>query len=169
MSPTRKDSLASWTTNHSTLETGEGNSYDRTPLPPRPSQQRDIYGASSPHRPLFLAARTLCICLGIVLIALSIIAQRGIGRDKWMAPILSPAIQSCCTSGIDVYFILRRNRRSPALQRLLYDGAIGIGFAIAGGFLVSFTLGDMQRTRAGSSAATAAVAVRILFCMFSEM
>ena len=177
-SSTRKDSFASSTTTHSNinLETGSGaNTYnydDQAALPPRqpaPSCDRRIYPATAPHRPLYLAARSLALALGLILIALAVVAQRAIDRDTWMAPVLSPAIQSCFANGVDLWFIFRKNLRAVALQRLVYDGLLAVGFAIAAGFLVAFTLGDLRQTREGSSAATAAVGAAILFCMFAEM
>lgn len=127
------------------------------------------YPATAPHRAVFLTVRTLVVIFGIVEIALSIVAQQSIDRGDWMAPMLSPAITSAWASGLDVYFVACHNRRSHPLTRMLYDGAIGIGYAIAAGFLVSFTLGDLIRSTAGSTSTTAAVGAAILFCMFSSM
>ncbi len=126
------------------------------------------YPPTAPHRPVFLAVRSLAVLLGLLEIVLAVVSQRSINRVQWLSPMLSPAINVCWPAGLDILFILRYNRRSHALTRLLYDGAIGIGFTIASGFLVHFTLGDLMRTDPTSTPATAAVGGMILFCMFSS-
>ena len=127
------------------------------------------YPATSPHRTAFLATRMLLVAFGLVEIALSVVALRSIDRETWMSPILSPAITSFFVSAVDIFLVVSLERRSHALTRMLYDGAIGVGFAIASGFLVSFMLGDLVRSKPTSTPATAAVGAAILFCMFSSM
>jgi hypothetical protein len=123
----------------------------------------------TPSRPVYLAARSVSATLGIVLIILAVLANNVVNRPKWMGPILSPAINAWSASTIELVFIKWKDRRYPRLQRLFHDGAIGVGCAVAGGFLVAFTLDDIRGTRGGAGAGTMGVAWLILFCMFAEM
>lgn len=127
------------------------------------------HAGDSPHSAVYVATRYLIVAVAIAEITLSIVAQRAIDRDRWMSPILSPAITSATSSLVDLYYIKRHCRRAGIISRFYYDGAIAIGFAIASGFLVSFTLGDIARSRADSTSATAGVGTAILFTMFSSM
>ena len=56
---------------------------------------------------------------------------------------MSPAMNAWFCNGFDLYFVLRRGVRSHPLQRLFWDGALGVGFAISGGFMVRMTSGDI--------------------------
>lgn len=144
-----------------------------SPTPSRPTELEKAikYGSyfpkSTPSRPVYLAARYASVSLAIALIALAVAANNAVHRPEWMSPILSPAINAWCASTIDAVVVARRDRRYPRLQRLLHDGAIGVGCAVAGGFLVAFTLGDIRGTRDGAGAGTMVVAWLILFCMFA--
>jgi hypothetical protein len=122
---------------------------------------------STPSRPVYLTARFISVTLAVILIILAVLANCVVNRGEWMAPILSPAINAGMTSAIDIIKIKCRERRHPRLQRLLYDGAIGIGTSVAGGFLIAFTLGDIRGTRQGAGAGTMGVAWLILFGMFA--
>ncbi|KAH8903014.1 hypothetical protein BR93DRAFT_203551 [Coniochaeta sp. PMI_546] len=139
----------------------------------RPSElERAIkYGSyfppSTPIRPVYLTARSVSAALGIVLIVLAVLANRVVDRPEWMSPILSPAINAWSASTIDILVVRWKDRRYPRLQRLLHDGAIGVGCSVAGGFLVAFTLGDIRGTREGAGAGTMGVAWLILFSMFA--
>jgi len=124
---------------------------------------------STSTRPAYLAARSVSAVLGILLVVLAVIATRVLHRPKWLSPILSPAINAWSASTIDILVVKWKDRRSPRLQRLFYDGAIGIGCSVAAGFLVAFTLADIGGTADGAGADTAAVAWLILFCMFAEV
>lgn len=144
---------------------------DESSLPPESCRMRKIgsyFPKSTPIRPTYLAIRSTSAILGVVLVLLAVLATCVVHRPRWLDPILSPAINAWSASGIDMFLVLRRDKRYPRLQRLLHDGAIGIGCAVAAGFLVAFTLGDIRGTRDGSSTGTAAVAWLILFCMFAE-
>lgn len=140
----------------------------------RPELERAIrngtyYSEDTPSRPVYLAARCTSVCLGVLLVILAVVATAALDRPAWLAPVLSPAINALVISAVNVTLIVCRDRRYWRLHRLLYDGALGVGCAVAGGFLVSFTLGDIRGTREGASAGTKAVAWLILFSMFAEM
>jgi len=137
---------------------GRGNSYAAA----------CAYPPTSPNRTVFLTVRAVAIVLAVVEVVLAIVAQRVIHRPNWMSPILSPAITVWWPSGLDIFFVIRQNRRSHPLSRWLYDGAIGIGFAVAAGFLVAFTLPDLVGSREDSTPATAFVGGAMLFTMFSS-
>ncbi len=64
----------------------------------------------------------------------------------------------CCQARLDVFFAVRSHRQSQPLARWIYDGCIGVGFAVAGDFLAYFATSDLQRTSPLSSVATAIVA-----------
>jgi hypothetical protein len=123
---------------------------------------------SSPSRPAYLAARSLSAITGLLLILLAVLAKRVYDRPEYMAPILSPAINAWWASSFDALIVKWKDRRYPRLQRLLHDGAIGIGCSVAGGFLVAFALGDVRGTRDGGDGARG-VAWAILWCMFAEV
>lgn len=134
-----------------------------------PVRNGSYFPESSPSRQLYLAARYTSVALGVLLIILAVLATAVINRPKWLAPVLSPAINAGYSSMVNILTVTRWDRRYRQIQRLLYDGAIGVGCAVAGGFLVAFTLGDIQGTSAGAGAGTRAVAWLILFSMFAEM
>ncbi|KAB5566776.1 hypothetical protein GE09DRAFT_746340 [Coniochaeta sp. 2T2.1] len=123
---------------------------------------------STPSRPVYLAVRFTSATLGIILLTLAVVAARAVDRPKWLSPILSPAINAWSASTIDILFVKWKDRRYPRWQRLLHDGAIGIGCSVAGGFLVAFSLGDIRGLREGAGRGTMAVGWLILFCMFAE-
>lgn len=52
---------------------------------------------------------------------------------------------------------------------MLYDGALGIGYVIAFGFLVSFTSPDISRSDPKATASSAAVGIAILILMMIEL
>ncbi len=126
------------------------------------------YPADAPHRAAYLATRALTIALALGEIALAVVAQVAVNRGRWMSPMLSPAITVLFHGGIDTLCVVRAGRRAHPLTRLLYDGALGVGFAIASGFLVSFTLGDVTLTSPTSTIESGAVGGLILFFMFSS-
>jgi hypothetical protein len=127
------------------------------------------YPPSSPYRPVFLVARYLGVLFSLLLISLAAASIQDINRPTWATPIFTPAFTSLFAHGIDILCIVRLHRRSQYLWRLCYDGALAVGFAVALGFLVTFTRGDVLRTRADSTKATAGVATAILCGMAAEM
>jgi len=127
------------------------------------------YPKDSPGRPLYLAVRGLGVIFSIALIVIVAVAGATYKRYKWLSPVLTPACSSFFEHGVDVVLVLFKDVRQHRLQRLFYDGALSIGFAIAGGFLVSITMGDLQGTLLDSTDATAAMARAILFFLFGEM
>lgn len=127
------------------------------------------YPPSNPYRLAFLVARYLAVLFSLLLIGLAAASIQDINRPNWATPIFTPAFTSFFTSGIDILGIVRLHRRSNHMWRLFYDGALAVGFAVALGFLVTFTRGDVLRTRADSSKSTAGVAMAILCAMAAEM
>jgi hypothetical protein len=111
----------------------------------------------------------MIVFISLILTGLSVVTKVSIDRDQWMSPILSPALNSFFSSLIDALVIMCCDRRYPRAQRFFHDGAIFIGYAIANGFLVSFTIGDIQGTAEGSTPLSAVVAKAALFFMFLEM
>jgi hypothetical protein len=143
-------------------------------LPPRgrgQAQRGNFYPRLAPNRPVYVAARSLAVVISIALIILAVIALTALpdGRDRLAAPILSPAISTLFGSGLEVWRIYKYNRRSHHAYRICYDAALGIGYAIAFGFLAAFTRGDIARTDPMSTSTSAAVSVAILLMMLTEL
>lgn len=134
-----------------------------------PTKAACIYPKDSPGRPLHLAVRGLGVIFSIALIVIVAVAGATYKRYTWLSPVLTPACSAFFEHGIDLLLILLKDARQHRLQRLFYDGTLSVGFAIAGGFLVSITMGDLQGTLPDSTDATAAMARAILFFLFSEM
>jgi hypothetical protein len=132
--------------------------YAGTPYPP-----------STRARRAFVAARALTIVCCLVLFPLSFVAAQRLDRPGWQTPMLTPSIWVACRSAFDLYFVVRCGRRSHALVRLGYDGVLAVGLAVAAGFLVQFTMGDLTGTAAGADAATAGVAGATLALMFGDL
>ncbi|EXU95901.1 hypothetical protein X797_011023 [Metarhizium robertsii] len=127
------------------------------------------YPQSSPNRQVYLAARSVGILCSIVLTVLASITLSVIPRGKWGAAVLSPCISTLFASSFEVWCILGANRRSHHWRRVLYDGALGIGYVIAFGFLVSFTSPDISRSDPKATASSAAVGIAILILMMIEL
>jgi hypothetical protein len=127
------------------------------------------YPPSAPHRPAYLAARWLNLFFTVVLTALSVVALKSLNRPNWMSPIMSPAISAWWPNGFNIFLVHRCNRRTHPLTRLFYDGALGVGFAIANGFLISFMIPDLTGDGPTASGTTKGVAGLVLFGMFSVM
>ncbi|EFY91642.1 hypothetical protein MAC_02232 [Metarhizium acridum CQMa 102] len=126
------------------------------------------YPQGSPNRHVYLAARSFGILCSIALTILASITLSVVPRGKWGAAVLSPCISTLLTSSFEVWCILGANRRSHYWRRVLYDGALGIGYAIAFGFLVSFTRPDISRSDP-KAASSAAVGIAILILMVVEL
>ena len=135
-----------------------------TPVKAACSYPKDSHG-----RPLFLAVRGLGVIFSTALIVIVAVAGATYKRYSWLSPVLTPACSAFFEHGVDLLLVLFKDARQHRMQRLFYDGALGIGFAIAGGFLVSITMGDLQGTLSDSTDVTAAMAKAILFFSFSEM
>lgn len=127
------------------------------------------YPQSSPNRQVYLAARSFGIICSIVLTVLGAITLSVIPRGNWGAAVLSPCLSTLFASSFEVWCILGSNQRSHHWRRVLYDGALGIGYAIAFGFLVSFTSPDISRSDPKSTASSAAVGLAILLLMMIEL
>jgi hypothetical protein len=124
---------------------------------------------AAPSRLAYLSIRWLSVLAAAVLVALAVVAKLVINREQWMTPILSPSLTSLCGSLIDAVVIHIFNQRYPRRQRLWHDGAIFIGYAVAIGFLISFSIGDIRSTADGGNSVQAAVAEASLFFMFIDM
>lgn len=127
------------------------------------------YPQSSPNRQVYLAARSLGILCSIILTVLAIITLTAIPRGKWSSCVLSPCLSTLFASSFEVWCILRASRRSHYCRRALYDGILGIGYAIAFGFLVSFTSPDISRSDPKSTPSSAAVGIALLLLMMMEL
>lgn len=123
----------------------------------------------SPNRRVYIAARVADVILSTVLVVLATVALTAIPRGLWASAVLSPAISSLFASGFELWAILRRASRSHHFRRLLYDAALGIGYSIASGFLVSFTSGDISRSNPKSTTASAWLGMAILLLMLTEV
>jgi hypothetical protein len=134
-----------------------------------PTKAAYIYPKDSPGRPLHLAVRGLGVIFSIALITIVAVAGATYKRYNWLSPVLTPACSAFFEHCVDLLLVLLKDMRQHRLQRLFYDGALSVGFAIAGGFFVSITMGDLQGTLSDSTDATAAMARAILFFLFSEM
>ncbi len=173
MDSTPKDSTGQMTTNGSMqAEHAEFSIQEPQQLPPRGRGPRgNFYPRLAPNRPVYVAARSLGFVIAVALILLAVITLTALpdGRGRWSAPILSPAISTLFGSGFEVWRIYRHNRRSHHAYRICYDAALGIGYAIAFGFLAAFTRHDIARTDPTSNSTSAGVGVAILLMMLTEL
>lgn len=161
--------MSSKTSNSETFSTLSSNPSLKTSPPSDPDPKGCTLSESPRTRKVYLAARIISSVLGIVLIILAVVAKHVLDRSRWLTPILSPAINTLCASGVDIGLILWTRKRAPRLQRLFHDGAIGIGCAVAGGFMIAFTREDIMESRLHRANVPGAVAVLILIGMFMEM
>src|SRR5438045_3346387 len=109
------------------------------------------YPKDSPRRPLHLAVRGLGVIFSIALIVIVAVAGATYKRYNWLSPVLFPACNAFFEHCVDLLLILLKDMRQHRLQRLFYDGALSVGFAIAGGFLVSIMMGDLQGSLSDSA------------------
>jgi hypothetical protein len=150
------------------------HAYDQQRLPARREAincqiNGSPYPQNSPNRRLYTAVRCFGIACSIALTVLASIALTVIPRGNWGAAVLAPCISTLFASSIEVWYILRADRRSHYWRRALYDGALGIGYAIAFAFLVSFTSPDISRSNPKSTASSAALGIAILLLMMIEL
>ncbi|KAK3192100.1 hypothetical protein K4F52_001727 [Lecanicillium sp. MT-2017a] len=130
-----------------------------------------FYPRLAPNRPLYILARAVGVIIALALVALAAVTLTVLpkGRDDWAAPVLSPALCTFCWSSREIWRIYKFDIRSHHLYRLLCDAALGFGYAIAFGYLVSFTRHDISRSDPTSTGTSAGVAVAILIMMLTEL
>ncbi|KAK0702659.1 hypothetical protein B0H67DRAFT_594872 [Lasiosphaeris hirsuta] len=102
------------------------------------------YPTSAPGRKLYLAARAAIILFAVVQLICVSVAAGKYGHQPWLNPTLSPAITAFVFSSLDIVGVLHWDVRAYHLTRVLYDGLLACGFAIAAGFLGNLALPWMK-------------------------
>jgi hypothetical protein len=133
------------------------------------NEQACLYPRTAPRRNLFLTVRTVNTVISVLLFALAFPAERVAHRGRWMSAVLSPSINAFFANVLDICFVYWKDRRSPPVQRMVWDGLLTLGFAISFGFMVPMTIPDIARTLDTSTPVSAGLGLMMDVCLFYMM